>query len=219
MKKYSYNQSKMNKKIERTVNEVKKFEWKHHNIILLIISIIIAYYILKFRPISSLIQGLNHLGHVAAFILGMLFTYALTAAPAAAVIYNLGQNFNPLIIAFIGAFGSVISDYIIFRFIRDKLMNEIKLLAEEINSLTRPISSLVFSEEIRVIIWRRIARSRIWKILIPVIAGFIIASPLPDELGVAIFGAAKYEPRKFLIFSYCMNFIGILVLASAAKIL
>jgi uncharacterized membrane protein YdcZ (DUF606 family) len=78
---------------------------------------------------------------------------------------------------------------------------------------------LIFSEEIKVIIWRRIARSRVWKIIIPVIAGFIIASPLPDEFGVAIFGAAKYEPRKFVILSYCLNFIGILAITSLAKVL
>jgi len=197
MKKYSYNRSKVNRKLEKTVGEIKKFEWKYHNLILLIISIIIAYYILKFKPISSFIDDLSYFGYVASLILGMLFAYALTAVPATAALYNLGQSLNPLIIAFIGAFGSVIADYLIFRFVRDKLMNEIKLLSEEINQLTKPVSNLVFPEKVRVIIWKKISRSRIWKTLVPIFAGFIIASPLPDELGVAIFGAVKYEPRRF----------------------
>ena len=218
MKKYSYNRSKVNRKLEKTVGEIKKFEWKYHNLILLIISIIIAYYILKFKPISSFIDGLSYFGYAASLILGMLFAYALTAVPATAALYNLGQSLNPLIIAFIGAFGSVIADYLIFRFVRDKLINEIKLLSEEINQLTKPVSNLVFPERIRVIIWRKIFRSKIWKTLVPIFAGFIIASPLPDELGVAIFGAAKYEPRRFLLISYILNFIGILIVASIGNI-
>lgn len=219
MKKYFRNERKVNRELEKKVGEIKKFEWKHHNLILLVVSVIIAYYILKFEPIISFMHGLNYLGYFASFILGMLFTYALTVVPATAVLYNLGQQFNPLLIAFIGAFGSVISDYLIFRFVRDKLTDEIKLLSKEINRLTKPISNLVFTEELSVILWKKISRSKIWKTLVPVIAGFIIASPLPDELGVAIFGAAKYEPRKFLVISYVLNFIGIFVIATIGNTL
>lgn len=204
--------------LKKMIGEVKKFEWKHKNLILIFISIIVAYFILKFKPIISLIHGLSYFGYLASFVLGMLFTYALTSIPAAAALYNLGENLNPLLIAFIGAFGSVLSDYFIFRFVRDRLMGEIELLSKEINNLTEPLSNLVTTKRMRIIIWKKISRSRIWKLLIPVIAGFIIASPLPDEIGVAIFGAAKYEPRKFLVISYVLNFIGILLIASIGSV-
>lgn len=219
MKKYSYNRNRVNRKLERTVGEIRKFEWKYHNLILLIVSVIVAYFILRFKPVLSFIHDLSYLGYVAAFIFGMLFTYALTVIPATAVLYNLGHQLNPILIALVGAFGSVVSDYLIFRFVRDKLMGEIKLLSKEINQLTRPMSSLVFSEKIRVVIWKRISRSKIWKVIIPIVAGFIIASPLPDELGAAMFGAIKFEPKKFLVFSYFLNFIGILTITSLARIL
>ena len=223
MKKYSYRRNELNKQIEKRVNKIKKFEWKHRNLIFLIVSFVIAYYILKFKPIASFMDGmmneLSYFGYVAAFVLGMLFTYALTATPAAAVLYNLGQNLNPLLIAFVGAFGSLISDYLIFRFVRDRLINEIKSLSKEIEKLTKPASSLDFTREIRIILWKKISRSRTWKIIIPIIAGFIIASPLPDEIGVAIFGAVKFEPKKFLVISYFLNFIGILAITSLSRIL
>jgi len=219
MKKHSHSRGKANKKADGFFKKMRKFEWKHHNLILLAVSVVIAFYILKFQPVLSFIHGLSYLGYAAAFILGMMFTYALTVVPATAVLYNLGQQLNPLLIALIGAFGSVVSDYLIFRFVRDKLINEIKLLSKEINHLTKPVSDLVFTEEITVVLWKKITRSRIWKHLIPIIAGFIIASPLPDELGVAIFGAAKYEPKRFIIISYCLNFVGILAVTSLAKIL
>ena len=219
MKKYSHSRGKANKKADGFFKKMRKFEWKHHNLILLAVSIVIAYYILNFKPILSLIHNLTYLGYAAAFILGMLFTYALTVVPATAVLYNLGQQFNPLFIAFIGAFGSVLSDYLIFRFVRNKLINEIKLLSEEIEKLTEPVSDLVFTKKARIILWKKISHSRVWKTLVPVIAGFIIASPLPDELGVAIFGAAKFELKKFIILSYFLNFIGILAVTSLPKIL
>ena len=88
MKKYSYNRSKVNRKLETTFGEIKKFQWKHHNLILLFISIVAAYFILTFKPIISLIHGLSYFGYAASFVLGMFFTYALTAIPATAALYN-----------------------------------------------------------------------------------------------------------------------------------
>ncbi len=148
----------------------------------------------------------------------MFFSYGFTAAPATAALFNLGQTFNPFLIAFIGATGTVISDYLIFRFVRDRLLSEIKLLSREIRTLTKPVSYLFFWEELRIRLWHAVSRSKIWSMLIPVFAGFIIASPLPDELGVALFGAIKFSPKKFLVIAYVMNFIGILIVASSARI-
>jgi hypothetical protein len=219
MRKYSYKKSKINNKLGKIIKELRKFEWKHHNLILFGISLLIAYYILKYKPIISLLSGLGYLGYLEAFVLGMLFTYSLTVAPATAALYNLGEKFHPLFIASIGALGAIISDYLIFRFVRDKLMNEIKTLSEEMNTITRPVSNLIVPENIRIRIWKRVSHSRIWRTLIPVIAGFIIASPLPDELGVAMFGAVKYETKKFILYSYCLNFIGILAITSLAMVL
>jgi len=203
----------------KTFDKIKQLNWKYHNLILLIISFLVAYYILKFKPITIFVHGLSYFGYLAAFILGMMFTYALTTTPAVTSLYNLGQQFNPLLIAFVGAFGSVISDYIIFRFVRNRLMDEIKLLSSEIKRATRPMQRLDFTKKLRIILWKKISHSRVWKMMIPLIAGLIIASPLPDELGVAIFGAAKYEVKKFLLLSYCFNFIGILAITSLSNIL
>ena len=211
--KYSYRRSKVNHKIWKIIKTLRKFEWKHHNLILFIISLFFAYYILRYKPIVNFIQNLTYLGYLAALALGMLFTYALTSVPASAALYNLGSQFNPLLIAFIGAFGSVISDYLIFRFVRDKLIDEIKLLSEEVNRVTRPVSDLFLPKNLLVILWKSVSRSKVWKTIIPVIAGFIIASPLPDELGVALFGASKFEPKKFVIISYFLNFLGILAIS------
>src|SRR4030042_2885569 len=117
MGKYSYERSKIKGKVGKVTSKIGRLHWKYQNLIFLIISIIIAYYVLKFEPIVSIIHNLGFLGYYAAFILGMLFTYALTAVPATAALYSLGQSLNPFLIALIGALGSVIADYFIFRFV------------------------------------------------------------------------------------------------------
>ena len=210
---------KANTRLGRTIDGFNRFRWKYKNLILLGISIILAFYILKSGYFHATISKLGSLGYVGCFVAGVFFPYGLTAAPAMAVFYVLGEVLNPLLIASIAALGSAVSDYLIFRFVRDRLMDEIKTLAREINNLTKPVSSLVFSEEIRVIIWQKVSQSRVWKVILPILAGFIVASPLPDEIGAALFGAVKFESKKFILLTYCLNFIGIFALTSLAKVL
>ncbi|MFH1072739.1 MAG: hypothetical protein V1743_04895, partial [Nanoarchaeota archaeon] len=51
------------------------------------------------------------------------------------------------------------------------------------------------------------------KYFIPVIGGFIIASPLPDEIGISLFAAStKISTRVFSIMSYVLNTIGIFII-------
>jgi uncharacterized membrane protein YdjX (TVP38/TMEM64 family) len=131
------------------------------------------------------------------------------------MIYTLGSIFNPFILAFIGAFGSLLSDYLIFRFVKHKLMDEIKLLHEEIKRFLKPATEPFTPKNLKfkLYLWRKAIESK-YKWIIPVIAGFIIASPLPDEIGVALLGAAKYETERFVIISYLLNFGGIFFIAT-----
>lgn len=218
----------------KTYKTIRKYQWKYRNIFYLLISFLVAYFILTSNPVVAFIQKLGNFGYPAAFVSGMFFTYGLTTAPATAAIYNLGQSINPFMIAFLGAFGAMISDYIIFKFVRKRLLKEIKMLSGEISDLTKKeisfiskgtrrltksFSDLFFWEEFRIRIWRTISRSKIWQIIIPIFAGIIIASPLPDELGVAIFGAVRFPTKKFLFFAYIFNFIGIFMIAYSHRVL
>jgi len=210
---------KIYKTTRKTIKRIKKYQWKYRNLILLALSFVFAYYMLKTSQIVSLIENLGNLGYPASFAAGMLFSYGITTAPATVALFTLGKTINPFLIAALGAVGTVISDYIIFRIVRDRLLGEIKLLSKEVRTLTKPVSHLFFWEDLRVRIWHAISRSKAWNLIVPVIGGLIIASPLPDEIGVAIFGAIKFEPKKFMIVAYLFNFIGILAVAYSARIL
>ena len=192
----------MNRKLIKTAKEIEKFEWRHHNTILLIVSIISAYFIFTSQYLQTIISKFGELGYIGGFVSGIFFTNSLTFAPATAVLFLLSKTLNPFLIALVGAAGSLISEYIIFRFVRDRLLRELKFI----------------SKELRISITTRVLKSKFLKRIVPIIAGFIIASPLPDEIAIAMLGAVKYEIKKFLLYSFLLHFMGILIITQIAKV-
>jgi uncharacterized membrane protein YdjX (TVP38/TMEM64 family) len=189
-------------RIRKSVNDLRQFEWKHQNLIFLIVSLIVAYVFIESTTVHEIIKNIGAFGYAGTFFAGMFFSYALTAAPASAALFLLGNTLRtPFIIAVIGACGAMISDYLIFRFVRDRLMKEIRTTEKEI-----------LGNEIQF----KINPKGLAAKLIPILAGIIIASPLPDELGVALLGASKIRTRKFLQYSFILNLLGIFVITSIA---
>ncbi len=218
MKKAEYPE-KIYRTTRKTIRKIERYQWKYRNLLLLASSLVLAYYMMKNPQMISFIEGLGNFGYPAAFLLGMLFTYAFTTVPATVAIFSLGEVLNPILTALIGAVGSVIGNYIIFKLVRDRLLKEINMLSKEVNTLTKPVSALFFWDEMRIRIWRTISKSKVWNMLVPVFAGFILASPIPDEVGVAIFGAVRFNPEKFLVVSYLLHFVGILAVAYSARVI
>ena len=187
-------------------NLIGKHHWKHRNTIFLIISIYFSYAILTLQAVQNLILNLGNLGYLGSFVVGIFFTYALTTVPATASFFILGKTLNPLLIALAGATGTLISEYIIYRFVKGHVIKEIESFSPGIR---KNIHNMV----------KNLKKSTISKNFIPFIAGLIIASPLPDELAAGLLGMARFKMKRFLLYAYFFNFIGILIIASAAKVL
>lgn len=149
--------------------------------------------------ISEFITSLGDFGIIGIFIAGAFYGYAFTAAPAVATLIIFTKTFNPLTIAFIGAIGTMAGDYLIFHIIRDKL----------------PKRAEQFLKLLGIEKLRKLKKSK-YSWLLPLITAIIIASPLPDEVGVSLLGITKYEPRKFLLLAFSLNFIGILIITTIA---
>ncbi len=203
--KYDYRKSIINNKLSRTVKKVEKFDWKYKNLGFLVVSFTVSYLILKSEFAVMVVGGLGSVGYLGSFISGLFFTYGLTTPPATAALFLLSKTLNPFLVALIGASGALVSDFLIFKFVKDRLLGELSDLSQELKINMHPIH-------------QRIKNSTYLKWIIPTMAGLIIASPLPDELAVALFAVVKYDPKKFGMFSYISNFLGILVIAYAAKI-
>ena len=191
-----------NEGLNKALKKIEKFEWKYKNLILLVVSLVGAYFILQSEFLHSFLTKAGDFGYIGSFVAGILFTNTLTVAPATAVIFLLSETSHPVFIALFGSLGALLSDYVIFRFVRERLLGELKSV----------------SKELRVSGMWRIGQKKIIKKFLPVIAGFIILSPLPDELAIALLGSIKYELNKFILYSFVLHFFGILIISLVAKI-
>ena len=188
-------------KIRKDVLLTERLIWKHRNTILIILSILVAVALLKSEFINDFISRLGELKYVGVFLSGMFFSYGLTTAPAISILYLLAKNLNNIfLVALVGSFGALLSDYIIFTFVKYKVTKEIKQIADEIHFHPK---------------FNRWAY-RLMRKIAPFIGGLLIASPLPDELAIAVLGTSRIKEGSFLIISYVSKFIGISIIAGLA---
>ncbi len=186
---------------DKVINTADRLIIKYHNLLFIIASIVLAVYLLGSPSVSKLIEGSHNIGYLGIFIVGLFFSYAITTPVAIAMLAIMGAIFNPWLIAFIGAFGSTLSDFVLFVFMKKKVLREIDRIAG--------IKAVKAFKKTRMF--------NVLNKLAPLIAGLIIASPLPDELAIALFGYSKIKRQNFLILSYCFNFLGILIIAMIGR--
>ncbi len=178
------------------------FKIKYPKFLFLFLSFLFAYLILSNGELLFLRVELVNLGYFGTFLAGIFYAYGFTAGPASAVFLLNAKTQNILISGVVGGFGALIADFIIFKFIRYSFIEEIEMLSKE--KFVVKIRSL-FSPLMR-------------KYLLPLIAAFVIASPLPDEIGVTMMAASRHiSTKQFLVISYVLNTIGIFAILHIGK--
>lgn len=167
------------------------------------LSVFVALLIAQSGAFERFITTIGELRLLGSFFAGTLFTSIFTVIPATIVLGELAQANSAWTVAFTGALGAVAGDYIIFRFVRDRFSIDIlQLLHQHGYKRVRRIIQL---------------RSSRW--VLGALGMLIIASPLPDELGIALLGLSKAKKRFVLPLSFAANFFGILAIGLAAKTL
>lgn len=179
----------------------RKFKYPYLTSVL--ISIFIAIFLAFNETFKNWLLHLGSLEYIGALLAGGLFVSSFTAPISIVVIGIMAQNIHPIALGLIGGVGAVMGDYLVFKLVRSNIQNELTTLfgKEE----TSHIKALLHS---KYIAWT-----------LPIIGVFIIASPLPDELGVSLLGISKMSDARFILISYLSNSIGILMIASVAKVL
>lgn len=172
------------------------------DLFILALSICFAIYLGSSGLIEKFLLSTKEIEIVASFVAGMFFTSIFTTAPAIVALGELSANNSILLVSIFGAIGALIGDYILFRFIKDRFSDHIM---EILGSYTRKKRfKLVF-------------KSGLMRKASFIIGGFIIASPLPDELGVSLIGFTKADTKSFAAVSLAFNFIGIVLIGLVAK--
>lgn len=138
--------------------------------------------------------------YIGVFLGGIFYAYGFTAAPATAVLLVLAKEQSIFYAVVIGGLGALLSDIIIFLFIRYSFIDEIENLKKE------TIVKLIEKK-------RKKLFGTFDNYLLPIIAGLFIASPLPTEIGVSIMTTFKsLSIKKFLIIAYLLHTLGIFII-------
>ena len=177
-----------------------KITWLR-DIALLVVSVAVAIVLVQSGSVHTILERSQEWKLVSSFIAGIFFVIIFTAAPAAVVLIELSQSYSLFWVALFAALGGLCGDLVIFRFVKTRLS----------------ISLLELLKKPTLERWQTIMRLRHWRWLLQLIGAVIIASPLPDELGVALLGLSKMSTARFAVLSFVLNFVGLLVILGVAR--
>lgn len=174
---------------------------RYKNLTLVFLGIVFALILSRIETFHAFLLHLGNLGFVGAFIAGILFVNIFTVSTGALILLILAEQLSAVEIGLIAGLGAVVGDLIIFHLVKDNLSGELELIYDKIDSKHHFIKLL---------------HSKYFHWTLPVIGAIIIASPLPDELGVTLMGISKMKTYKFIIVSFLLNSLGIFLIVSAS---
>ena len=182
----------------KAVKKAKKmFILRFPKLFLLILSIVLAYLLFKNPEFISHINNLGKYSYFGVFFAGMLAALGFTT-PFAIGFFMTTSIENIFLASIIGGLGAVLADYIIFKTIRLTFMDEFEEM--EKTRIAHKIKK-IFKENFSV---------RIRHYLVYIFAGIMIATPLPDEMGVTMLaGLTTIKPSVLSIFSFILHTLGI----------
>ena len=181
---------------------------KYPKLILLMLSIFIGYLIYKDGNGFQFHRTLIQMGYFGTFLAGFFFTYGFTTAISVASLLVLSPLQNFWLAGSIAMLGAVISNFFIFRFMRISVAGELDYLSK--NKLLKIILKKL----------EKYTPLFIRKYILPAFAGFISATPLPDELAVALVSWSKdISIGTFTAVAFSMNVFGIFLIIWLGRIL
>lgn len=176
--------------------------FKYPKFLALLLIFILVYLFFRNSQFLFFKNFLLALGYLGVFFAGIFYTYGFTAAPATVVLLILSVQTNLIIAGLTGGLGALVGDLLIFRFIRGGFQNEIEKLSRE---------------QVIIFLAKKTPRL-IKKYFLPVLGSVVLASPLPDEIGVVLIAAdKKISVRKFSLISYLLNTAGIFIILLLGK--
>ena len=180
---------------------------KYPKLLLLVASFLAAYMLFEQGFFHTFAEALNGYGYRSAFLGGLLFSFGFTTAFGIAIFVEIGSHVDPLIAAVIAGFGALLSDYVIFSLIRFSVFHD-ELHQLKSSRIVSWLTSFFHHERLS----ERFRRTLLWSF-----AGLIIASPLPDEIGVMMVSSIEsVRTREFSLLCFLLNTIGIFLILLAA---
>lgn len=160
-----------------------------------------AFFLLRSDAIAWLIGHTESFAILGVFVEGFFFTSMLTTVPATVAILQSAAVVPAWQLALVGGLGSMAGDVLLFRFLRTNLVERILEAAfrPKLMQVGKAIERGPFS----------------W--LPPLLGFFVIASPLPDEVGLVMMGLSRIRLVSFALLNFAAHALGIFILALAAQ--
>ncbi|MDB5224964.1 MAG: hypothetical protein JWO43_586 [Candidatus Adlerbacteria bacterium] len=174
--------------------------WKYKNTTLVLISIIVLWLVADTEAVRSVITYVGGFGYIGAAITGVFFVSTFTVVPAGIVLVHLADTLNPFLLATAAGIGGMIGDLILFRFLKDRVFEELRPL----------FRSLLRKRHISL-------QKRRFSIAYLVLGAVIIASPFPDEIGIGLMGLSRIKLWQFVCLTFALDILGILAIVLIAR--
>ena len=171
---------------------------------LIALSVVVAIAIARTNLVIGLVDATRESEVLGSFVAGVFFTSSFTVAPAATVLAEISAVNGIVLTTIFGALGAVLGDLLIFRFVRNRFVAHLTAYVEEMGGTPR-LERLLTRPSTR---WASMAFGML-----------VLASPLPDELGVAILGANRLDMRWLPPLAFVANAAGIAAICLAARAL
>ena len=173
--------------------------YKYKGLTLIFISILLTIFLSKYNFLNEPLFNLRHTPFLGSFIAGILYVSASTAALGILMLSDLAKTISPIEIAIIAGLGGAVADFTLFRFFKGDLIGEITPIYNKFGG--RHLTRLMYHKYFR------------WSL--PIIGAIIIASPIPDELGISLMGLSRIKTYQFVLLSLVLDITGVFLLVSA----
>lgn len=151
----------------------------------------------------TIIEALLPYWMLAAIFVGILYTSFLTIPFAIIGLYILSEHIDLIPLVLLAGFGSTIGDLIIVKILR-QLFSSISL-AMHIKEKTNWF-----------IMTKKLLKAWHLNTFAVVIGALIVASPFPDEVGLALLGLSGISYTKLMCLVFCLNVVGVLLIVAPA---
>ena len=184
----------------------KRAIFKSHlakNLFILFATVAVGWFLSGSQAFHDLLTASRESEIVGSFVGGIFFTSLFTTGPAAVALGTIARENSLLLVALLGGAGAVIGDYILFRFMKNYLTDELFALFGR-----RPRHRLGWLLQLRMFRW-----------VLMVVGALIIALPLPDEIGLAMMGLSRIKTKHLIPLSFVLNSLGIAFIGLIARAL
>lgn len=173
----------------------KKTHGNYNHLLTLTFCLIVAILLSRNAQFHAFLLHIGEFGYIGAFIAGVLFVSTFTIATSIVILFALSASLSPLMLCLIAGTGATLGNFLMFCFIKENIIADFQSLFRQNKRKKKKKNTYFLNTH--------------WTL--PVIGALLIASPLPDELGIGFLSMFNMKTHQFLLLTFILKTVGIYV--------